>query len=350
MLIEDRRNVVTGQVAICSPDREKSLEQLARKFPRDWSGCKPTFVDGTECPFCEGHENNTPPEIIAYRRAGTSSNSPDWWVRTIPNLGPAADKELLEVALTEDRMGICGVTNGFGYHYVIVESPQHDVGIQTMSPYQVCEVVNMWRAVSMILGAKPCIAHVFIFKNWGPTAGASQPHSHSQVVALPFLPTNILTGLRGAEKYYKDHRKCSSCVDIEWELAMGKRIVADTRRFVAWCPYVSMSPYQIRISPKEHQSSFPQIGTHGESSALVEFAGLLQEVLIRTGIVLKDPDWNLYFNTAPSNNPDSLYCHWYCQVEPVTTAIQAGFEKGSGIIMLPRSPESAARDLRSAVM
>ena len=344
--IENRRNVVTGEMIIVSPGREKSLEQLMRRAPRDWSGFNAAFVDGTRCPFCAGHEAHTPPEVMVYRQAGTPENTPGWWVRVVPNLGPAADEGLADLVLNERRMGICGVTNGYGFHYVIVESPTHDIGMQTMDLRQVCEVVHMWRAVSLMLAAKPNIAHISLFKNVGPTAGASQPHSHSQAVALPVLPAAILTELRGAKIYHDDHKKCPFCEEIAWELSVGYRIVAETSRFVAWCPYVSMSPYQIRISPKGHQSSFTQIGTYGDSSPLVEFADLLRQVLARMRSTLNDPDWNLYFHTAPSNNSDLPYSHWYCQAVPVTPAIQAGFEKGNGVIMLPRSPESAAKDLR----
>ena len=36
------------------------------------------------CPFCEGHESETPPEVYALRD-GSAPNGPGWQVRVVPN-------------------------------------------------------------------------------------------------------------------------------------------------------------------------------------------------------------------------------------------------------------------------
>ena len=40
------------------------------------------------CPFCEGHEDKTPPEILAYRELGSRPNGPGWRIRVVPNRSP----------------------------------------------------------------------------------------------------------------------------------------------------------------------------------------------------------------------------------------------------------------------
>src|SRR2546423_192589 len=40
---------------------------------------------GPACPFCEGHEGETPPELLAYRAPGSAPNGPGWRVRVVPN-------------------------------------------------------------------------------------------------------------------------------------------------------------------------------------------------------------------------------------------------------------------------
>lgn len=35
------------------------------------------------CPLCPGRENETPPEILAFRRPGSGANRPGWWVRVV---------------------------------------------------------------------------------------------------------------------------------------------------------------------------------------------------------------------------------------------------------------------------
>ena len=51
-----RRNPCTGSTVIVGPGREKSLEQLQRKTPRDWSKFNQKLVTGEGCPFELGHE------------------------------------------------------------------------------------------------------------------------------------------------------------------------------------------------------------------------------------------------------------------------------------------------------
>src|SRR3989304_6734097 len=41
------------------------------------------------CPFCEGAENETPPEILAVGRKASTPNGPGWQVRVVTNKFPA---------------------------------------------------------------------------------------------------------------------------------------------------------------------------------------------------------------------------------------------------------------------
>src|SRR6059036_3037269 len=42
------------------------------------------------CPFCEGHETMTPPEVLAYRDGG-KPDGPGWSIRCVPNKFPALE-------------------------------------------------------------------------------------------------------------------------------------------------------------------------------------------------------------------------------------------------------------------
>ncbi len=41
------------------------------------------------CPFCEGREDRTPPEVYAMRPGGGDADTPGWTTRVVPNLYPA---------------------------------------------------------------------------------------------------------------------------------------------------------------------------------------------------------------------------------------------------------------------
>ncbi len=50
----------------------------------------PSEPKGPEnCPFCEGREDRTPPEVYATRAGGGAADTPGWTTRVVPNLYPA---------------------------------------------------------------------------------------------------------------------------------------------------------------------------------------------------------------------------------------------------------------------
>ena len=67
-----------------------SLPPTARGGP--WTSCanRSRPSDGRYCPFCEGHESKTPPEVLAYRN-GSQPNQPGWSLRVVPNKFPVLE-------------------------------------------------------------------------------------------------------------------------------------------------------------------------------------------------------------------------------------------------------------------
>src|SRR5437868_5853803 len=77
---ELRKDPIVGRWVIIATDRAK--RPVAPKQDQ--------ALGGTGfCPFCEGGEENTPHEILAYRKGGTRSNEKGWRVRVVPNKFPA---------------------------------------------------------------------------------------------------------------------------------------------------------------------------------------------------------------------------------------------------------------------
>ena len=81
---ELRKDPIVGRWVIIAPDRAKRPEDFKSEFKS---------VDGGYCPFCEGNEDATPSEILAYREAGSKPNSKDWRIRVVPNKFPALKVE-----------------------------------------------------------------------------------------------------------------------------------------------------------------------------------------------------------------------------------------------------------------
>lgn len=68
------------------------------------------------CPFCDGSEGKTPPEIFAIREPGSEPNSPGWKVRVVPNKYPALH---LEGHAQRFATGISDVFSGARAHGII---------------------------------------------------------------------------------------------------------------------------------------------------------------------------------------------------------------------------------------
>ena len=77
---ELRKDPIVGRWVIIAPDRAKRPITVKNEA---------TFGDGKLCPFCEGGEEYTPNEILAYRDRGTKANDCGWPVRVVQNKNTA---------------------------------------------------------------------------------------------------------------------------------------------------------------------------------------------------------------------------------------------------------------------
>ncbi|MGH2396891.1 MAG: galactose-1-phosphate uridylyltransferase, partial [bacterium] len=86
-----------------------ATERAAR--PTDFRQEDPEPSDLDKCPFCEGREEKTPPEIFAFRAPGTAPNSPGWRVRVVSNKFPALR---IEGQTERTKVGIFTRMDGVG--------------------------------------------------------------------------------------------------------------------------------------------------------------------------------------------------------------------------------------------
>ena len=119
---ELRKDPITGRWVIISTDRQKR--------PNDFRVEPSTVIAGDYCPFCTGHEDMTPPEVLAFRQNGQPPNSPGWDLRVVPNKFPALQ---VEGNLDREGEGMFDRMNGIGAHEVVIESPDHSKTLATMS-------------------------------------------------------------------------------------------------------------------------------------------------------------------------------------------------------------------------
>ncbi len=328
---ELRRDPVVGRWVIISNDRS------AR--PRDFEPREaPRPTSTALCPFCPGQELLTPGEILAYRPQPSEANSPGWSLRVIPNKFPALQ---VEGDLAREGLGIYDRMNGIGAHEVIIETSSHKDALADLPAKQIEDVLWAYRDRLIDLKKDLRFRYILIFKNHGMSAGATLEHSHSQLIALPIVPTSVGDELRACRDHYLEKERCLYCDIIRQELTDGGRIVAENPEFVTVTPYAPRFPFEMWILPKRHAAYY-------EESQRAQFellAPMLSEVLRRMDRVLARPAYNYILHTSPLHEASGPYYHWHVEIIPKLTQV-AGFEWGTGFYINPVSPEESAKALR----
>jgi UDPglucose--hexose-1-phosphate uridylyltransferase len=330
---ELRQDPVTSRWVILSPQRaERPYDYASVVLPRAASAC----------PFCPGHEAETPPEILAPRPDGSAPDTPGWTLRVVPNRYPALGREGEPERGSE---GLYGRLNGVGAHEVIIESPDHGCGLAQLAPEQVAAVLAACRRRMADLDADPRLRYVLIFENRGAPAGASLEHPHAQLLATPIVPLQVQEELDGARRYFDLEQRCVFCdiVAQELEPGGGRRLVLARGGYVALAPYASRFSYETWILPAAHAPAFER-GDAAQDAALAEVLG---ETLRRLERVLPRLAYNLVLHTAPCRSLQLEHYHWHVEILP-RLAEFAGFEWGSGFFINPTPPEEAAAALRGA--
>ncbi|MBF0408586.1 MAG: galactose-1-phosphate uridylyltransferase [Candidatus Riflebacteria bacterium] len=327
-----RKDPILKQWVIVSPERGKR--------PGDFQNMNAMPPDDPEkCPFCEGHEKLTPPETMAFRKSGTSPNEPGWWVRIIPDRDP-----ILIPSGNSGRVGIgmFDAMNSIGIHEVLVEVPNHDQTLQSVSPNQVREVVWAFKQRLLEIKKNPRFKHFMIVKNSGRGV-SSYSHSHSHIVATPIIPKRIEEELDGAREYFHYHDRCIFCDIVRQEQANPVRVIYQDAFFIAFCPFASRFPFEMMVTPILHQPFFEAI----DSDHVTGFAAVLQSLLKRMEKLLTNIPYNFILHTSPISETCRDFFHWHLEIIPKLTQV-AGFEWGSGFYINPLPPEDAAKYLRES--
>lgn len=239
----------------------------------------PATDDPDACPFCGGHEDRTPPETL--RLGGGPAG---WRVRVVPNLYPALERQ-----------------------EVVIHGPEHVHSFGALDDVTIDLVAEAWQRRARDAGGI-----CFPILNEGHEAGASLPHSHSQLAWLPAPPPAVLA---------------------ERGLPESVTVLAQDG-VVASCPLVSRVAYEVLIAPVQTEPD----GLRSE--LLAPALRLLAELIRRLQRVRGEElvPLNAWLHEGP---------HWHLELFPRTTRL-AGLELGAGVYVDPVAPEVAAEALRTA--
>jgi len=326
-----RRDPIVGRWVIVDTDHPNKPEdyEYEQYIPK-----------GGACPFCYGSEHLTPPEIDSIRDLHTQPNTSGWQVRVVPNKFPALQ---IEGELDRRGLGIYDMSNGIGAHEVLIETPYHHKDIPDLLNEEIEKVVSMFCRRSNDLERDKRFKYLMFFRNYGSAAGASLEHPHTQIVALPMIPKNVMEELKGAEDYFEYRERCMFCDMIRQETQEKERIILENKYFMAFCPFVSRFPFETWIIPKKHNAHFCKIS----AEELPAFAAILKDTIARIKKVFVNLSYNFIIHTSPINGDTGTESyHWHLEFMPKLTRV-AGFEWGTGFYLVPTPPELAAQYLKA---
>lgn len=328
---ELRRDPILGRWVIISSERINR--------PSDFMNHRYFRSSGGFCPFCSGNEHTTPPEIMACRDAGSPPDSPGWTLRVVPNKFPA-----LQIDGHPEHSGddLFQEMDGIGAHEIIIETPEHDQTLASMPSGAVEAVFRTYKERIDDLSRDQRLNYALLFKNSGPTAGATLEHAHSQLIALPVVPGLVQAEMEGALSRYRKTGRCIYCEIMVQERERGRRIVLENEHFIALTPFASPFSFELWILPLRH-SCFTDLS----SSELTSLSSIFSDILGRINRLLGEPAYNFVIHTYPLRQKSMPHYHWHLEFIPKLTQV-AGFECGSGFYINPTPPEEAAAFLRKA--
>ncbi len=330
---EFRKDPVVERWVIIAAERAKRPQSKLAKA---------TATPSAICPFCAGNESLTPPPVLVFADHEPSTRGAGWSLRVVPNKYPALVNEEFTARQTDVLQSSM---SGAGVHEVVIESPRHMTAMAALSVAEIDGVLRAYQQRLVRLRGDPRWRYALIYKNEGAEAGATLPHCHSQITALPMVPAAPQEEIEGAKQYFSSVGGCVYCDIARRESADRVRVVVETERFIVFCPFASRVACEIWILPKRHSSSF-QSGSREEIFSLSQ---LLRETLIRLGRGFEEPAFNYFLHNSPLDDPENDCWHWHLEILPKLHHV-AGFEWGSGCYLNPMAPEDAARLLRGVAL
>ena len=272
---ELRRDPISGRMVVVAPGRSHRPGAFLH------TPLEVTAEELADCPFCAGHEDRTPPETLRL-----PAGADEWQVRVVPNLYPA-----------------------FAGQEVVIHTPRHCHFLAELTDDEVALVAEAWQARAQ---ARDGYLHAFV--NERPEAGASIPHTHSQLVWFDRPPPEV----------EREH--------ATREAGGDDLVIAERDGVVLRAAWAGRMPYELFVAPE------PREDDPWRGDRLVAALQLAAESLRRLHALEGPCPANLWLHHAPG--------HWHVEVLPRLTTL-GGIELGAGLFVNPLSPEAAAEALRS---
>lgn len=292
------------------------------------------------CPFCRGNEDETPLPLAAWDRSGRPLELPAlgrWSTRVIPNKYPTYEPGRRGGLVHSPVYPTC---QEMGLQELILPTPRHVCSLSQLEPDELAVALRGAQARMKVWRQEGQVQHAMFFKNCRHEAGASIEHTHFQLLGSPRI-SPFLAGR--AERFAAAQRAGGGTLFtqlLEFEVDAGTRMVAETKDWIAFCPFASRLPFQTWWVPRQQPPAFESAGEE-LLRGLVDFS---RRLVSRLELLLGEPAYNWMLHQLPFQA--SGQDHWFVEIVPRISKI-AGYELGTDIWVNSVAPETAAKRLRS---
>jgi UDPglucose--hexose-1-phosphate uridylyltransferase len=245
-----------------------------------------------------GREGRTPPETFAVGPPGRARDTPGWQVRVVPNLYPALERQ-----------------------EVVVHSPRHVRSLAELGEDELPPIATAW-AQRTEAAQREGFPYVQVLVNEGREAGASLPHSHSQLVWLREPPPATVAEFPNLERH--------ACVLCRLVAQPESLFVAEHDGVRTLAAPAGRMAYELVIAPAEHRP-------YADEQLLAAALTLARDAIVRLRAVEGPVPLNAWVHEG---------AHWHLELLPRLSEL-AGLELGAGIFVNTLPPEQAAERLRT---
>ena len=308
-MLELRKDYILDRYVIIAENRKQRPKQFRHEIKEDIKICY----------FCPGNEHTTPKE------KGRVEFKNKWLIRWFPNLFPAVE---LKGSPVIKGKKFTKKSAAYGYHEVIVETPEHNKQMADLSTEHIAEVLKVYALRIKELSQKA--KYVVVFKNQGIMGATSLVHSHTQLLTYPKIPEAVKEKLNAIKKY----KKCPYCDIIKQEMKSPRRLFSN-KNFASFAPFASRFNYEAWIFPKKHIRNITEL----EDIGLVNLAEIIKKILVKTSKITDSYNMCLYYAPKGTN------LHFHIEITP-RIAIWGGFELATDATINSVAPERAARFYR----
>ena len=303
-------------------------------------------TDSKKCPYCPGNESMTNPSLLSLvakdgmlQRLQDDEDDfvKDWSVRVFESKEPAVSTSTPNTYSDRPLYS----EPAYGYHYVVVASPDHKDSLATISVEQWSNVLVVVQDRLRWLYTQKGVTYVSIFVNHGKESGEDVQHSHINMVSFSTLPPRIEEEAESSHKILNEKGVCPMCQAVNTETT-GPRQILQTEGFIAFCPWAPSYPFEFWICPKKHATSFSKI----TQKEINDVSLILRATLGGLSKEVKDVSFNLAFHLSPEKK-NSRQIHWHIEVYPITGS-WSGLERGYNVFLNTTSPENSAKLLGAA--